>query len=320
LLTTPPIIAFAGWLARLLRGQRYGVWSMDLHPEAEIEAGMVRPRGFLTRILRWTSDASYRRADFVVDLGAYMKARIEQKGVAERRTRTIHVWSSKEDIEPLAHDRNPLRSELRLTDKFVVMYSGNAGLVHDFDDVLEAARRLDGDARIEFLFVGDGPRRREIEAFAREHGLRNLTYRPYFPREQIRYSLPLADVHLITLRAPFVGVAVPGKLYGIMAAARPALFVGPARCESADTVRDAGCGAVVDPAAPDAAGEIVRTLRAWSTDPALVRAMGDRGRALFLAEYEREPNCIRWADTLAAAWPALRPPAQSPAIEAVIGS
>jgi len=247
-LTTPPIVPFAGWLARRLRGQRYGVWSMDLHPEAEIEAGMVAPTGLLTRILRWTSDVGYRGADVVVDLGAYMKQRIGLKGVPASRTRTIHVWSSKEELVPVARDDNPLRRELGLEDKFVVMYSGNAGLVHDFDAILDAMRRLDGDDRIRFLFVGDGPRRKEIEAFAAEHRLSNFQYRPYFPRDQLRWSLPLADVHLISLRAPFVGVAVPGKLYGIMGAARAALFVGPERCESADSVRDARCGAVVDSA------------------------------------------------------------------------
>src|SRR4051812_10480269 len=34
-LTTPPLLSFLGRMARLLRGQRYAIWSMDLHPDAE---------------------------------------------------------------------------------------------------------------------------------------------------------------------------------------------------------------------------------------------------------------------------------------------
>ena len=47
------------------------------------------------------------------------------------------------------------------------------------------------------------------------------------------------------------GIVVPGKLYGVMAAGRPAIFVGPEHCESADTIRDAGCGFTITPGDAD---------------------------------------------------------------------
>lgn len=34
-LTTPPLLPVATGVAKLLRRQPYGIWSMDLHPEAE---------------------------------------------------------------------------------------------------------------------------------------------------------------------------------------------------------------------------------------------------------------------------------------------
>jgi glycosyltransferase involved in cell wall biosynthesis len=98
-------------------------------------------------------------------------------------------------------------------------------------------------------------------------------------------------VHLISLGAPFVGVSVPGKLYGIMAAGRPALFVGPSACETADTIRDAACGLVVDPASGSAPQRIADALRSWCADPASARAIGDRGRDAFQRQYGAETNC-----------------------------
>ena len=65
------------------------------------------------------------------------------------------------------------------------------------------------------------------------------------PRDQLYASLTLADVHLISMRGEMTGLVVPGKLYGAMAAGRPTLFVGPEHCESADTIRQAGCGLTV---------------------------------------------------------------------------
>jgi glycosyltransferase involved in cell wall biosynthesis len=152
-------------------------------------------------------------------------------------------------------------------------------------------RLLRDEPRIYFLFAGGGPRRTEIEAFAKEARLTNFSYRPYFAREELGDALAVGDVHLISLGAPFVGVSVPGKLYGIMAAGRPALFVGPAACETADTIRDTRCGVIVDPASGSAPHQIVDALRALSADPAAARLMGDCGREAFQREYSAQGNC-----------------------------
>jgi glycosyltransferase involved in cell wall biosynthesis len=298
-LTTPPLLSFIGWAGRRLRGQRYAIWSMDLHPDAEIAEGMLSPRSVLGRFLVWANGVGYRHADAVIDLGPYMKARIIAKGVDARRTFTIPVWSRAGEVEPIPASENPLRRELGLDGRFVVMYSGNAGLVHDFGPVLDAMRRLRDDPRIYFLFAGGGPRRQEIEARAAEAGIRNFRYVDYFPRERLRWSLAVGDVHLISLRPEFVGMAVPGKLYGIMAAGRPAIFIGPERSDSAETILKAGCGRVIDPLAGTPGEKLAELLVRWAADPVEARAAGERGRASFLREYEREGNCARFATVLA---------------------
>src|SRR5688500_870383 len=140
-LTTPPLLAFIGRIARALRGQRYGIWSMDLHPDAEIASGMLRASSPLGRFLDWANNVGYRGADFVVDLGSYMRRRLAEKGVAPERSHTVHVWSDRDEIEALPKEGNALVDELGLAGRFVVMYSGNAGLVHDFSAILEAMRR-----------------------------------------------------------------------------------------------------------------------------------------------------------------------------------
>ena len=68
---------------------------MDLHPDAEIASGMLSARSPLAKLLEWANATGYRNADFVVDLGPYMKQRIVGKGVDPARTHTVHVWSGK---------------------------------------------------------------------------------------------------------------------------------------------------------------------------------------------------------------------------------
>ncbi len=303
-LTTPPLLCVLGAVARVLRGQRYGVWSMDMHPDAEIASGMLRPRSPVALVLRWLNAVGYRLADVVIDLGPFMKRRIIDMGVDADRTRTVHVWSRAEEIVPMPRERNRLIDELGLRDKFVVMYSGNAGIVHDFGDILEAMRRLRDDPDVHFLFVGDGPRRAEIERYVLEHDIRNFEYRGYFAREHLKWSLSVGDAHLISLNRAFVGVSVPGKLYGIMAAGRPALFVGPRHCETGEAVLRAGCGAVIDPQDTDAAGSIVEAILGWRRNSGVAKELGRRARSAFLEAYEREPNCRAFARVIRETWPA----------------
>jgi len=239
----------------------------------------------------------------VVDLGPYMKRRIRRKGVSDTQLHTIPVWNKKDEVYPIPDEENPLVDEVGLDDKFVVMYSGNAGLGHRFDEVLGAARHFDGrNDDIHFLFVGSGPRREEIEAFAERHALSNLTYLDYFPRDQIKYSLSLADVHLLTLRRSFAGIAVPGKLYGILAAGKPVLMVGPEASDSADTIQRHEVGQVIDPGQYDgdaaATEAVVEAIGRLYENPDRREALGRRGREVFLDRFEQEQCCDQWAALL----------------------
>ena len=295
-LTTPPLLGFAGAVLKKLRGHRYGIWSMDLHPDAEEAVGMLREGSPLSRLLHALNDAGYRNADFVVDLGAYMKRRLEAKGVRPDRLHTIPVWSKKDEVEPLPQEENPLLDEWGLRDKCVVMYSGNAGLAHRFDEVLAAMHTLQNHPELFFLFIGAGPRRKEIEDFAARHGIENFRYLDYLPREQLRYSLSAASVHLLTLRDDMAGIAVPGKLYGIMAAGRPVAMVGPEASEPAQTIQNGDIGFVVDPERQGRAAttRLVEGLLKLCGDAALREEQGARARAAFLRSYEQEVACEMW--------------------------
>ncbi len=298
-LTTPPLLPLVGAIAKRVRGQAYGIWSMDLHPDAEVAAGMFTEDGLPARMLHALNNAGYRHADFVVDLGTYMKRRLRDKGVAGDRLHTIPVWNRKDDVTPLPHADNPLRTELGLEGKFVVMYSGNAGVAHRFEEVLATMKRLDGHPDIEFVFVGEGPKKDRIQAFADRHALSNFRYLPYFPREDLKYSLPMADVHLMTLREEMAGIAVPGKLYGIMAAGRPVLMVGPEASESGETIRISDIGRVVDPTQEEtAARTLYDELMALYHDSDERTRLGENARDAFMEHFEREVCCRAWSNLL----------------------
>jgi colanic acid biosynthesis glycosyl transferase WcaI len=291
-LTTPPVIGLVGTVLKRFKKTRHVYWSMDLHPDASLALGRMSPKSLLGRSMSLLSAFVYRHADQVVVLGPYMADRIALKGVPSERIATIPVWSQRDEIYPTPRDANPIRKALGLEGAFVAMYSGNLGLAHTFDEFIEAARLLRDRPNIVFLFVGGGPRLEEVKAARDREGLENVRLLDYVPRAQLQASLAMADVHLISMRPEMTGIVVPGKLYGAMAAGRPAIFVGPEHCEPADTIRDAGCGITTIPGDVDG---LVAALLNLESSPSLARRMGEKGRSAFLTTYEHKLCCIQWS-------------------------
>lgn len=294
-LTTPPVIGLIGTVLKRFKKTRHVYWSMDLHPDASLALGRMSPKSLLGRSMSWLSGFVYRHADQVVVLGPYMSDRIALKGVPSERIATIPVWSQRDEIYPTPRDANPMRKALGLEGAFVAMYSGNLGLAHSFDEFTLAARRLRDRPNIVFLFVGGGPRLDEVKAARDRDGLENIRLLDYVPRAQLQASLAMADVHLISMRPEMTGIVVPGKLYGAMAAGRPAIFVGPEHCEPADTIRDAGSGITTTPGDVDG---LVAALLKLESNPSLARRMGEKGRTAFLTTHEQKLCCNHWSDLI----------------------
>jgi glycosyltransferase involved in cell wall biosynthesis len=294
-LTTPPIIGLIGSLLRRLRGACQVYWSMDLHPDASLALGQMSRRNPIVAALAWLSDFVYRQSDRVVVLGPYMADRIRNKGVRDSRIVEIPVWSRQDEIFPIPRQDNSMRASLGLSDKFVVMYSGNLGLAHSASEFIEAARRLRDREEIVFLFIGGGPRMREVKEAKQAEGLENIRLLDYVPREQLHESLTVADAHLVSMRPEMTGIVVPGKLYGAMASERPVLFVGPDHSETADTIRHAGCGMTVRLGEVDTLVEAIDHL---ATHEDVATSMGRNGRAAFLASFERDACCEQWSELM----------------------
>ncbi|MFW6023542.1 MAG: glycosyltransferase family 4 protein [Myxococcota bacterium] len=187
----------------------------------------------------------------------------------------IPVWSAAPPGDPPPRRENAYRREWEVGDRLVVMYAGNFGLAHDVRTFLQAAEALRHDDRVRFAFVGGGLRKPEVERHVRDKGLQNCIVAPYQPRERLGELLAAGDVHLVTMDPPMSGLLVPSKFYGVAAAGRACIFIGPASSEIAAAIREWGCGERVDPGAVEA---LVGHLRRFAEHPEVVRELGERAR------------------------------------------
>lgn len=256
-LTDPPLISVIAMIAAKLRRARLVNWIQDLFPEVAEGLGIRVP---LARPIR---DLSLRAARANVVLGDRMAARVPHPVVR-------HNWADSA-LFPVVKTANSLRREWQLGDGLVAGYSGNLGRAHEFDTILDASRLA---PRIRFLIIGGGAQLESVRSRAPE----NMEFRGYQPLARLSESLSAADVHLVSLQPRLEGLIVPSKFYGILAVARPVIFIGAMDGELAKLIFESGCGFVVKPG--DASG-LANALRKLDGDRELTRRMGLAGRALY---------------------------------------
>jgi putative colanic acid biosynthesis glycosyltransferase WcaI len=283
-LTTPPMIASVALLVRRLRKFRVVFWSMDVYPDIAFELGTIRRESLAGELTTEIGRFILRDADLTIALGETMAARLRRAGA--RRVEVIPTWADEKAITP--RDRHDSAG------RFVILYSGNLGLAHEFNTVLDAARQLEGampEAR--FVFIGGGPRLAEVRAAAGSLG--NVEFHDYVERARLGETLTSADVHLVTLRPNMAGLLVPSKIYGILAAGRPTIYVGPDEGEIAEVLRDGNCGVRVSNGDVEA---FLQSVRSYASDPDLRSRHGENARAIFERRFTREQSLRLFRDAV----------------------
>ena len=226
-LTSPPLISALAAALVSLKGGKFIFWVMDLNPDEAIAAGWLRPGSSTARLLQAMLQFSLNRSDRLIALDPFMARRLVAKGVPEEKIAAIPPWSHDGTVSYDRAGRNAFRRQHGLAGKFVVMYSGNHSPCHPLGTLLEAARRLLDRGDIVFCFVGGGTEFRKIRDLAETHALPNVTCIPYQPIEKLSASLSAADLHVVTMGDPFVGIVHPCKVYNIRSLGIPFLYIGP---------------------------------------------------------------------------------------------
>jgi colanic acid biosynthesis glycosyl transferase WcaI len=275
-LTDPPLQFLLGGWVHLFKRSRLAHWAQDIYPELAEELNVLRRRGLVARLLRGLAARSLRKFDAVVVIGACMKERMLARGIEPARLAVIPDWADTDAVRPTPREGNRFRAECGVMDQFVVMYSGNFGLAHDFTAILGAAARLQRERDdIAFLLVGDGPRLKDLQARVAAEGLRNIRLAPPQPLPRLAETLGAGDLHLVSMQDALCGLVVPSKIYGVLAAGRPAVFLGPAESEAAQLLTRHDCGTVLPAATADS---LALAIHRWADDPAARAAAGERAR------------------------------------------
>ncbi len=195
---------------------------MDFHPEC-----LIAERGRSGLLLTGLLHLTYfwrRRVDTFEVLGLDQARRLTDIGIAAKRVRLKPNPSPVTFAPGLAP--LPLPDQLR-GGSGVILYSGNWGVAHDENTFIEAYSKYfrDSSGGLRFWLNATGAKADRVE---REFRARDVPiYRSHLvPVQDLPRLLVAADVHLVTLRDPFVGYVLPSKIHACIESGKRILFVG----------------------------------------------------------------------------------------------
>ena len=297
------VLSFGGppLVGPVLSGLLAGAWGAplvtvihDLYPDVAVESGAVRS-SVLIGAARLAERLQYRLSDRLIVLGETTRdLLVEAHGIPTERLSVLPVWLDPDEIRPGPRD-NAWRREAGIgSDRFVVLYSGTAGIVSGAGVLEEVSRLVDDD--VDLVLVGGGAAWKALDDRRRSGALPpNVRLYPYQPRERLAEVQAASDLSLLTLLPGRGRTSVPSKLQGYMAAGRPVLASVDDACDSSILVRRGGFGLVVPPCDARAIADGIREAR---RDPARLGAWGASARSVFERENAREPIVDRYADLL----------------------
>ena len=280
--TTPPIFqSVSAWFVAFLRRKPFLLEVRDLWPEFAISMGVIRNPVVIT-LAHWLEKFLYARATHIVVNSPAYKEYIVRKGVPEGKITFIPYGTDIDMFNPHVNGSG-VREKLGLKGKFVVLYAGAMGQAHDLYTVLRAAKRLNDETQIQFVFFGAGKERANLEAEAQRLGLRNALFAGICPKKEMPAVIASADVCLAILQNILMfRTTYPNKVFDYMASARPTVLVidGVVR----EVIEASDGGVFVEPGNDEL---LAKTILELSKDPQRVKQLGENARAYLVKNLDR---------------------------------
>jgi colanic acid biosynthesis glycosyl transferase WcaI len=290
--TDPPMMSVPAALVTKLRGGTLVNWLQDVFPEVAESLGLIQSK-VVVRFLKATRDASLRKSSANVVISAGMRDRLP---FLANRVECIPNWAL-EEFDPSFKGGEDLRARWGLTGCFVVGYSGNMGRAHALECVVEAARLLGPAVSVRFLFVGAGAQKSRLQELSQLLG--TVIFQPLQPRTELRASLLVPDVHIVSLDPRLDGFVFPSKFVGVIALGKPVISVGDPASELSKLVVQSGCGEAVS---PEDIGSLAALIARLSTDRKLVDRYSQGSVKLWETSFRRDVSLRKWTALLTDLW------------------
>lgn len=226
--TEPPWGILISFIFSKLKNISYLLIIYDFYPEILVHQGIIQKNNLIYKLWNIANEISIRNSINTIVLSEDMKSIVQNryKSISEKLI-VIPSWVDTKIMKKIPKKENPYIKKYKLKDKFIVLYSGNQGRLHDFNTIIKAAKILKNNKDIYFIFIGDGPKKEKIKSQIKSLNLKNFLLLPFQEKENLVFSLSIGDIAIVSQAANASGFTAPSKLYGHLSLSTPIAIISP---------------------------------------------------------------------------------------------
>lgn len=224
----------------------------DVYPESLTNKLPSFVGGLLKAMLLPMDKYILRNSNRVIAISEKMKAHlVETRGIAANMVSVVINWQ--DETEFLEYQKSAVSEP---HDKFTFMYMGNIGPVAGVDLLIDAFEEAQlKDARL--VIAGSGSMKDSLKEKAKNNP--DIEFWDV-PNGKVPEIQSKADVMLLPIKKGAASSSIPSKLPAYMFSAKPIIGCVDADSDTAEAIKSADCGWVIEPENPEKLAETMKVV------------------------------------------------------------
>ncbi len=259
IITNPPTSVFL----TLILPNKFSILVFDLYPDSFYEYGMMSKNSIIYKIWAKLNKRIFMNAERIYTLGESMANRLSNY-VEQSKIEVVELWTDSSFLVNTDTQNNWFKEKFSLNDKFVVMYSGNMGITHPVELIVELAQALSDIDDIYFVLIGGGHKYSILEKKITDYELQNIILMPFLKPAELPFSFNSASMGIVTLDSKAGELSVPSKVFDLFAVGVPVLGIGSDTSELSRLLKKYNCGSCFK---EDNVNEMVNFVKSIYTNP-----------------------------------------------------
>lgn len=228
--TNPPLNNFITLFCK----NKGSILVYDIYPDGLSAGGFITEHNLIYKFWSKLNKIAFKKFNSVITITHGM-AKLLSTYIEPSKIEVVPAWAN----QGLSHfdkvtDTNEFISLYTLKNKFLIIYSGNLGIKHDLESLVELAKNLINYNEIEVLIIGEGFKKSIIENLLIEYKITNCKVLPYLPANMFLSMLQAMNIGVVSLEKETSQISIPSKTFNILGAGKPIICLGTKESDLAE--------------------------------------------------------------------------------------
>ena len=246
LVSNPPLVPLLVNCLKWKKNLSFRILIYDIYPDVLENFGYISSDSKISSWWKKNNVIAFKESVRLFTISNGMKEVLSQYILSDR-IEVVYPWVDTSFIKPLNKKNNWFIEKHKLNDKIIIQYSGNMGVTHGLITFVKVAEKIQNLTKYHFLFIGDGVEKNNLVAYSQKAQLKNITFLPFQDSKILSYSIPSADIGIVSLAGEADDISIPSKTFYQMAAGNAILCMSKKTSELAKVIMENSCGIVFEP-------------------------------------------------------------------------